>query len=105
MFIDLAPNRRPPEAVTPNPAGGPPTVPTGVMMSIRAGAPGHTAMQYRYTYTPDKPQGPAPSTVTWIDPSTPQSVFVNTGRNVLNSFNYLYDARHGKVGFNSVQVR
>jgi hypothetical protein len=24
---------------------------------------------------------------------------------VLNSFNFLYDARHGKVGFNSVQVR
>jgi hypothetical protein len=34
--------------------------------------------------------------VTWIDKT---QVFVNTGRRVLFSCDYLYDARCGQVGF------
>lgn len=103
MFIELAPGRRPSKAVEPDPMGGGYTVPAGTVMSVLAGSPGRAAMKYKFTYAAEKSRGPAPSSITWIDPPAPQTVFVNTGRNVLNSFDYFFDARHGKVGFRALQ--
>ncbi|MDD2770141.1 MAG: hypothetical protein PHT19_15550 [Methylococcus sp.] len=103
MFLELNPDRRPSKAVKPSSSGHGYTVPAGTVMSVLAGSPGHAAMKYKFSYEPEEPRGPAPSSVTWVDPPAPQSVFANTGRNFLNSFDYLYDARHGKVGFKPAQ--
>jgi hypothetical protein len=97
MFIDLKPDLRPPSVVEPDVNGT--EVPSGTAMSVLAGIPSQPAMQYRFTYNPStNPPGMAPTTVTWINPKSSE-VFVNTGRNVLKGFNYLFDARHGRVGF------
>lgn len=68
--------------------------------------PNGTAM---YTFNPSEstPQATAPSIVNWSAPQAGvfsqnqppfSNNFVNTGRNVLNCFNYLYDAQDGYIG-------
>lgn len=96
MFIDLLPRLRPAQAVDPKDSH---TVAPGTLISVLVGTNSNPAMKYRFNYQPNAPTGPAPSSITWIDPPTPGFRFVNTGRNVLNRFSYLYDARHGRVGF------
>lgn len=97
MFLDLKPDKRPSSVVEPGINGT--LMPQGTVMSILAGTPRKPAMEYSFSYNAtENPVGMAPTSATWINPS-PAEVFVNTGRNVLKGYRYLYDARHGDVGF------
>lgn len=94
MFLDLTASERPSGAVDPE---HPDRVPAGVAMTVLAGSPGMEAMSYSYTVGGDPPVGsPEPTSITWIEAA---DIFVNTGRRVLFQFDYLYDARCGRVGF------
>jgi hypothetical protein len=97
MYLDLSPKNRPVSVVEPGLNGT--GMPDGTVMSILAGTPKKQALRYSFTYSSStNPVGMAPASVKWIDPNSSE-VFVNTGRNVLKGSKYLYDARHGEVGF------
>ncbi|MGO9057584.1 MAG: hypothetical protein ACLQU2_09395 [Candidatus Binataceae bacterium] len=63
------------------------------------------AMSYTYTTVqpPTPPSGPAPIYSQWFDTTQTGQIFVNTGRNPLNTFDYLYDGQCGLVGFKALQ--
>ncbi len=99
MFIDLPSKEWPKGAV--DYSTSPPSVSEGTEVSILAGnEPSDPAMFYQFTYEPDAPVGPAPTTVGWEDKP---DIFVNTGRRPLLSFDYLYDSQCGETGFRVVK--
>jgi hypothetical protein len=92
MFLELAPAQRPAAAVD-----SANQVPLGTAMEILVGTPADAAMSYQFTLSENPPaDSPQPSYIDWNDQG---AVFVNTGRHPLYSFDYLYDARCGHVGF------
>jgi hypothetical protein len=97
MFLDLIEAKRPAGAVD---SSDPSTLPTGLEVSIIAGTVANPALSYSFEYTPSSPaSGVGPTKVTWINRP---KIFVNTGRDVLFGDNYLFDARCGNVGFESL---
>jgi hypothetical protein len=97
MFLDLAEAKRPAGAVDSN---DPSTLPTGLEVSIIAGKAANPALSYSFEYMPaGTATGVGPTKVTWINKP---KIFVNTGRDVLFGDNYLFDARCGNVGFESL---
>ena len=94
MFLDRLTARRPSGAVDPNRKS---SLPSGLETSILAGSSKNPAMSYTFDFAKtDTPTTVAPTDVTWVNkPKT----FVNTGRDVLFGFNYMYDASCGNVGF------
>jgi hypothetical protein len=97
MFLDLAEAKRPAGALD---SSDPSTLPTGLQVSIIAGTPANPALSYSFEYTPAATAtGVGPTNITWIN--SPK-IFVNTGRDVLFGDNYLFDARCGNVGFESL---
>ncbi len=98
MFLDLAPSLRPAEAVDNRVT--PPSVPVNTKVNILAGDdPNAPAMAYSFYYNPASPSGPAPTEIEWAA----GSAFVNTGRNPLQWFDYLYDSQCGKTGYRRVK--
>jgi hypothetical protein len=94
MFLDLVTARRPAGAVDTTDST---TLPTGLNVSILAGAPKNPGLSYSFTYAPSSPAtSVAPTKVTWINSS---KIFVNTGRDVLFGNDYMFDGRCGNVGF------
>jgi hypothetical protein len=101
MFLDLVKNKRPAGAVD---TIDPKTLPANLQVSIIAGTPANPALSYSFFYTPSaSPTGVGPTKITWIVPAkySPQ-IFVNTGRDVLFGYDYLFDGRFGNVGFKPV---
>ena len=97
MFLDLNKTLRPAGAVD---STDPTTLPTGLKVSILAGTPANPALSYSFNYAPSStPTGVGPTKVTWINSS---KIFVNTGRDVLFGDDYMFDARCGNVGFESL---
>lgn len=93
MFIDLPFAQRPAGTFDSNNE-----VPANLTMNVLMGTPSNPAASYTYTTVqpPTQPTGPAPTYSQWIDkPAT----FVNTGRNPLNCYDYLFEGQCGQVGF------
>lgn len=99
MFLDLSFGSRPAGSYDSNNE-----VPDGVGMNILAGTTGQPAMNYNFTAVqpPEQPMGSGPTYAKWINV---QSVFVNTGRRPLLSFDYLYSGQCGEVGFRPLTGR
>jgi len=93
MFMDAAYQNWPTGSYDPNHK-----VPDGVEMKIQAGPANNPAMSYEFSAVqpPEQPTGPAPTYAQWINDST---IFVNTGRRPLLSFDYFYSGRCGVVGY------
>src|SRR5216683_3558630 len=68
------------------------------------GACGSPAASYssETVQPPTSPTGPAPTYSQWIDTTKTGSIFVNTGRDPLKCYNYLFAAQLGQVGFQKV---
>lgn len=105
MFIDLQPAERPQDAVEPAACTDPTEVgkltckvPGGTTMQIVAGSPSAPALSYEFAVS-DTPSGPAPTYVQWINAA---NVFVNIGRRPLTTYDYMFDAHCGNVGFKQV---
>ena len=98
MFLDLPPARRPSGAVDPNRKS---SLPIGLETSIMAGTAENPAMSYSFDFArTSNPTTEAPTDVTWVTPKLGHApIFVNTGRDVLFGFDYMYDASCGNVGF------
>lgn len=99
MFIDLPFARRPPKTFDSKKK-----VPANLSMNVLMGSAASPAASYTYTTVqpPTSPSGPAPTYSGWIDTTKTGSVFVNTGRNPLNCYDYLYAGQCGEVGFHKV---
>jgi hypothetical protein len=99
MFNDLSFAQRPPHTFDSNGY-----VPPNLTMNVLMGSSGSPAASYTYTTVqpPTSPTGPAPTYSQWIKPNVSGSIFVNTGRNPLNCYNYLYEGQCGYVGFQKV---
>ena len=97
MFIDLPFAQRPSGTFDSNNE-----VPADLTMNVLMGSStANPAASYTYTTVqpPTSPSGGAPTYSRWIDDS---NIFVNTGRNPLNCYNYLYAGQCGQVGFQKV---
>jgi hypothetical protein len=98
MFIDLPFAQRPSGTFDSNKNEVPPDLTMNVQMRSTA------SPVASYTYTtvqpPTSPSGPAPTYSQWIDDS---SIFVNTGRDPLNCYDYLFAGQCGQVGFRKVR--
>jgi hypothetical protein len=96
MFLDLPNNQRPAGTFDANN-----NVPAGTSMSILMGPTSTPAMSYPFTAVLSNPPAntPTPAKVEWINSA---SIFVNTGRRPLYSFNYFYDGQCGQVGFKAL---
>ncbi|MGO9060238.1 MAG: hypothetical protein ACLQU2_23085 [Candidatus Binataceae bacterium] len=96
MFLDLPFSQRPSGTFDSNDK-----VPAGLIMNVLMGNPSSPAMSYSYTTVqpPTTPAGSAPTYAQWIDTTQTGQVFINTGRNALNGFDYLYAGQCGQVGF------
>lgn len=99
MFIDLPFAKRPKGTYESNDK-----VPAGLEMKVLMGDPSNPAMSYQYTTVqpPTSPSGAAPTYSQWIDTTKTGAIFVNTGRNPLNSFDYLYAGQCGLVGLKTL---
>jgi hypothetical protein len=99
MFIDLPFSQRPTGTFDLNDE-----VPSELTMNVLMGNTSSPAASYSYTtvQTPTAPTGPAPTFSQWIDTTSTGEVFVNTGRNPLNCYNYLFAGQCGQVGFQTV---
>ena len=74
------------------------SLPTGATVNIVGGSTSSPAMCYGFTLG----SGDSllmPDSVDWAQPPAPCTVFFNTGRRALASYDYLYDATCGNVGF------
>lgn len=103
MFLDLPFAQRPTgsyDAANPKDL----KVPAGLRMNVLMGSAGNPAMSYTFTTVqpPTYPSGPAPTYSQWFDTTKTGSIFVNTGRRPLNSFDYLYGGQCGLVGFKAL---
>lgn len=74
-------------------------VPVGTAMSILMGPISAPAMQYSYMTNNTNTYPAAPNYVQWIDSTTTDQIFVNTGRRPLYKYNYFYEGQCGQVGF------
>lgn len=75
-------------------------IPPGTPITILAPCDGGSAPALSYTFNmpaAGASQAPAPSEV--ISEKATQGVFINTGRHLLEQWNYAYDAKCGRVGF------
>jgi hypothetical protein len=88
MIVSRAAALRPPGMKT--------NIPSGTAMSIAAPAFANAVM--RYTFSVGDRGALTPSAIRWSK-ATGNSAFVNTGRNVIRAYDYLYDAKCGRVGF------
>ena len=97
MFIDLPSSQRPANTYDSNDY-----VPAGLTMNVLMGNSSNPAASYTYktVQPPTTPTGPAPTYSQWIDKP---NKFVNTGRDPLNCYNYLYAGQCGEVGFHKVE--
>jgi len=103
MFLDLPFGQRPAgtyDAANPKDL----KVPAGLRVNVVMGSVDNPALSYTFTTVqePTSPSGPAPKYAEWIDTTDTGSVFVNTGRNPLNGFDYLYGGQCGLVGFKAL---
>ena len=90
MLLWLSPADRPPGSANAS------KVPAGDAVTITApAAPNAPALQYSFV-TGDATDPAAPSAVEWRDGKG-----INTGRGILASADYLYDATRGMIGFRS----
>ena len=88
MLLWLSPADRPPGSAN--------AVPAGVAVTVTAPASSNTpALQYSFV-TGDATDPAAPSAVEWRN-----GTGINTGRHILASADYLYDAAGGMIGFRS----
>jgi hypothetical protein len=88
MIVSRAAALRPPDLKT--------EIPSGTAMTIAAPAFANAALSYRFSVG-DRGEL-TPSAIRW-SAATGNSAFVNTGRNVIRAYDYLYDAKCGRVGF------
>jgi hypothetical protein len=79
-------------------------VPANLTMNVLMGSSASPAASYTYTTVlpPTPPSGPAPTESEWIDTTKTGSIFVNTGRDPLNCYNYLFAGQCGQVAFQKV---
>ena len=92
MILDIDDFQRPTEYDTGS------SLPTGATVNIVGGSTSSPAMCYGFTLG----SGDSllmPDSVDWAQPPTPCGVFFNTGRRALASYDYMYDATCGNVGF------
>jgi hypothetical protein len=90
MLLWLSPADRPPGSTDAT------EVPAGVAVTITApAAPNPPALRYSFV-TGDATDPAAPSAVEWRN-----GTGINTGRHILASADYLYDAARGMIGFRS----
>jgi hypothetical protein len=85
-IVGLPESQRPPSIAT--------SIPNGV--SVQFAAPTMPSPSMSYTFTTGSGALPAPTSIRWAAGSQP---FVNTGRNLIASYDYLYDGGGGRVGF------
>jgi len=74
-------------------------LPLGTVISVAVPSPETALLSYQFTYEPSADPDPpiAPTSVRWS--SLGETIFINTGRDVLAEYDYLYDAGSGRVGF------
>jgi len=88
MIVSRAAALRPPGMKT--------DIPSGTAMSIAA--PAFDDAVIGYTFSAGDRGALTPSAIRWSK-AAGNSAFVNTGRNVIRAYDYLYDAKCGRVGF------
>lgn len=71
-------------------------IPAGTAIEIAAPALGRPVMQYRFSVNDRTPL--SPTAIRWSN-AAGNGAFVNTGRNLIRGYDYLYDAKCGRVGF------
>ena len=73
-------------------------------MNVLMGSTGSSAASYTYTTVQQttSPAGPGPTFSQWIDTTKTGQIFVNTGRDPLTCYNYLFAGQCGQVGFQKV---
>lgn len=99
MILRMPPSRRPPALSPGGPGGQRAWLPSGTVVSVVAPSPEGPVLQYRFAYAPSPHPVPpiAPTSIRWS--SLGDTIFVNTGRDVLAVYDYLYDAGRGRIGF------
>jgi hypothetical protein len=88
MIVSLAAALRPPDLKT--------DIPSGTAIAIAAPAFDNAEVSYRFSVG-DR-GAPTPSAIRWSK-ATGDNAFVNTGRNLIRAYDYLYDAKCGRIGF------
>jgi hypothetical protein len=98
MIFALAKNERPSTVVDPS---NPALLKPGTAVDISAPTALPLALSYGFTYQPRKVSATVdPTRIEWAaPPATTPPVFFNIGRSPLARFDYLYDARYGRIGF------
>ncbi|HTR62753.1 MAG TPA: hypothetical protein VMH37_13675 [Candidatus Binataceae bacterium] len=99
MYLGAPSDQWPPAAVDATLC--PPSVPANTQVEISVGNNlGSPAMNYSFSYTPPNTAPPGPTAIHW---SENDMIGVNTGRNPLTAFNYMYDSQCGMTGYAPVQ--
>lgn len=88
MIVSRAPGLRPADIRT--------AIPNGTAIEVAAPAFAHSIMHYRFSVGDRGPL--SPTAIRWSS-AAGNGAFVNTGRNVIRGYDYLYDAKCGRVGF------
>ena len=88
MIVSRAPSLRPADIRT--------AIPNGTAIEISAPAFERPIMHYRFSAGDRGPL--SPTSIRWSS-AAGNGAFVNTGRNVIRGYDYLYDAKCGRVGF------
>ncbi len=108
MFIDLPFAQRPPGSFDSN--NKVPANLTGGMNVLMGpddgtgacGSPAAASYSFQTLQATTPPTSPAPTYSQWIDITSTDKIFVNTGRDPLNCYNYLFAGQLGQVGFQKV---
>jgi len=88
MIVSRAPSLRPPDIRS--------SIPDGTGIEIAAPAFEQPVMHYRFSVGDPGPL--SPTSIRWSS-AAGNAAFVNTGRKVIRGYDYLYDAKCGRVGF------
>jgi hypothetical protein len=98
MIFALAKGQRPPAVVDPSNSG---LLKPGTAVDIATSTAPPLALFYGFTYEPQTTSSTVvPTRIEWAaPPATKPPIFFNIGRSPLARFDYLYDARCGRVGF------
>lgn len=88
MIVSRAAALRPPDLKT--------DIPSGTAIAIAAPAFDNAVVTYRFSVG-DR-GALTPSAIRWSK-ATGDNAFVNTGRNLIRAYDYLYDAKCGRIGF------
>jgi hypothetical protein len=98
MIFALAKGSRPAQVVD---SSNPGVLKPGTAVDIAAPTTGPLALSYGFNYQPGRPGSTIdPRLIRWAaPPATKPPVFFNIGRTPLARYDYLYDARGGRVGF------